>query len=114
MRGVPLFHDRIEAWDHGPVVPSLYHQYKHYGSQPLPVVTDFNRKDLDSADRAALSDLYDYYAQFSAWRLRNMTHEEAPWADASKRANKEISVQALVDHFNPRVDDNYARRLYGG
>jgi hypothetical protein len=44
MRGAPLFADRIEAWDHGPVVPNLYHQYKQYGSQPIPVVTDFNRE----------------------------------------------------------------------
>jgi len=114
MRGVPLFGDRIEAWDHGPVVPSLYHQYKQHGSQPIPVVTDFNRKELADVDRQALSDIYDYYAQFSAWRLRNMTHDEAPWADASKRANREISVTALVEYFSQQVDDNYARRLYGG
>jgi uncharacterized phage-associated protein len=78
MRGAPLFRDRIEAWDHGPVVPGLYRQYKHYGSQPIPAVTDFNQADLDPADRQALSDIYEYYAQFSAWRLRNMTHEEGP------------------------------------
>jgi hypothetical protein len=38
-----------------------------------------------------------------------MTHEEAPWADASKRANKEISVQALVEYFGQQVDDDYDR-----
>ena len=32
MRGAPLFVDRIEAWDHGPVVPTLYHEYKQHGS----------------------------------------------------------------------------------
>jgi uncharacterized phage-associated protein len=114
MRGAPLFADRIEAWDHGPVVPNLYHQYKQYGSQPIPVVTDFNRKDLEEADRQALTDIYAYYAQFSAWRLRNMTHDEAPWADALKRPSKEISVQTLVDYFSQFVDDDYAKRLYGG
>jgi uncharacterized phage-associated protein len=114
MRGAPLFRDRIEAWDHGPVVPSLYHQYKQYGSQPIPSVTDFTWADLEHADRQALSDIYDYYAQFSAWRLRNMTHEEAPWIDASKRTDKEITLPALVEYFSQRVDDDYARRLYGG
>jgi hypothetical protein len=43
-----------------------------------------------------------------------MTHDEAPWADASKRPSKEISVQTLVDYFSQFVDDDYAKRLYGG
>ena len=24
----PLFHERIYAWTHGPVVPKVYHKYK--------------------------------------------------------------------------------------
>jgi len=114
MRGAPLFQDPIEAWDHGPVVPSLYHQYKQHGSQPIPVVADFNWDDLEEVDREALADIYDYYAQFSAWRLRNMTHEETPWIEASKRPNKAITVEALVEYFSQQVDDGYTQRVYGG
>ena len=34
--GEPLFPETIEAWAHGPVVTSVYHQYKEYGSEPIP------------------------------------------------------------------------------
>ena len=30
--GYPCFKDFIEAWDYGPVVRSVYNQYKRYGS----------------------------------------------------------------------------------
>jgi len=33
--GTPLFPDRIEAWTYGPVVPTLYHHYKTYGSSGI-------------------------------------------------------------------------------
>ena len=28
----PLLDEKIEAWRYGPVVPSLYHEFKRYGS----------------------------------------------------------------------------------
>ena len=34
--GHPLFRDQIEAWQHGPVVPSVYQQYKEFGAGPMP------------------------------------------------------------------------------
>jgi len=30
-----LFPDEIEAWRHGPVIPALYHEFKHFGSRPI-------------------------------------------------------------------------------
>lgn len=112
MRGAPLFSDRMEAWDHGPVVPSLYHDYKQHGSDPIPRVENFEPSQIAPQDREALTDIYTYYAQFSAWRLRNMTHEEAPWVDASTKADKEIKPQALIDYFSLQVDDAYTKRVY--
>ena len=33
--GKPLFENRIEAWDLGPVVPEVYHKYKVCGKNPI-------------------------------------------------------------------------------
>ena len=33
---LPLFSDEFEAWRHGPVVSTLYHEYKKYGEQFIP------------------------------------------------------------------------------
>lgn len=110
--GERLFQDELSAWDHGPVVASLYHKYKHYGSQPIPVVVDFDIKQIDEKDRKALCDIYEYYGQYSPWRLRNMTHEEKPWIDAYS-GNKFIPVESLVKFFSPQIDENYVSAIYG-
>jgi len=112
MRGVRLFADSIEAWDHGPVVPNLYHAYKEHKSGPIPVPKDFDASEIDEKDRAALMDIYTFYGQFSAWRLRNMTHEEKPWIEAYKRLDKEIKLHELVEFFGPQVDEEYKGSIY--
>jgi uncharacterized phage-associated protein len=114
MRGEPLIAEDIFAWDHGPVVPSLYHRYKHHGAQPIPIVTDFDVEQIDERDRKALIDIYEYYGQFSPWRLRNMTHDEKPWITAYKSTfGKKMPIESLVEYFKPQIDEDYVSMLYG-
>ena len=34
--GSPCFAEEIEAWDFGPVVPEVYHEFKIFGSADIP------------------------------------------------------------------------------
>lgn len=112
-RGEPLFKERLEAWLHGPVVPDLYQAYKGYGNNPIPPVTDLDLESFDPADRLVLDDVYTYYAQFSGWRLRQMTHSEAPWKEAYEQdMNHEIAIPSLLAHFEGEVEADY-REKYG-
>lgn len=107
-RSEPLFDDDLEAWLHGPVVPSVYRDYRHYGSNALPPVTDLDFEAFDEADRMILDDVHSYYGQYSAWRLRQMTHEETPWREAYEAdQNHKITLEALKAHFDGEVDDAY-------
>ncbi len=113
VRGEPLYREPVEAWLHGPVIPALYHEYKEYGSAGIPPVTNVDTEAFDLADRMILDDVHAYYGQFSGWRLRQMTHEEAPWKDAFEQdMNHEITLDALKAHFDGEVEDSY-RRKYG-
>ena len=31
----PLIKERVEAWSYGPVIPIIYHQFKHYGNKDI-------------------------------------------------------------------------------
>ena len=80
--GELLFEEEIEAWTHGPVVPDLYHAYKEFGANaiPRPIGIDFSL--YDEQTRELLDEVHQVYGQFSAWKLRNMTHDEPPWKTA--------------------------------
>ena len=106
----PLFNERIEAWTHGPVVPELYRLFRDHGSGSIPEYREFDISQLSEIDRAVLDDVYNFYGQFSAWKLRDMTHEEAPWVDAMAMGqNTQITRQALKAHFEQEVGDEYVR-----
>lgn len=106
MTGNPLFNEPIEAWDHGPVSSELYHSYKSYKAGAIPppdvpledITESFNEEQL-----AVLDEVLDVYGQFSAWKLRNLTHEEPTWVDRHGKANCEISHDAMKEYFSTRL-----------
>lgn len=100
----PLFQEAIEAWTHGPVVPELYHIYKEYGAGAIPTPTDVDFSKYSQDEKDFLSEIYSVFGQFSAWKLRNMTHEEPPWRDASASAGL-ISHAALKSYFLTQINE---------
>ena len=64
--GWPLFDEPLEAWAHGPVVPSLYNKYRDYGRNPLPAPENFSFEEIDKEVRDLLHEVYEEFGQFSA------------------------------------------------
>lgn len=99
----PLFPEPVEAWEHGPVVPELYHHYKAYGSGHIPAPTDFDPADYDERTTELLDEIWDTFGQYSAWKLRNITHEDRPWIEAhlngSRARSRTISHGAMRDFY---------------
>lgn len=105
--GRPLFEEEIRAWTHGPVIPDLYHEYKHHGAGAIPMPVGFDVNTLDAEQRELLDEVYDVYGQYSAWKLRNMTHEEAPWVaayDSGAGADAVIRHDAMQDFFRTLIN----------
>jgi uncharacterized phage-associated protein len=98
LKNKPLFDEAIVHWEHGPVVEDLYHTLKKYSSKAVPVDADFDPSSKFTPDQLALiTDINNVYGQFSAWKLRDMTHMESPWL--STESGEEISHEALKIHF---------------
>ena len=99
----PLFKETIEHWDHGPVVPDVYKDYKEYGSNALPVPHNFDYTLLSSQTKEIIDEVRIVYGQFSAWKLRDMTHQEPPWQNTN--ACEEITHQQLKNYFSTQLID---------
>jgi uncharacterized phage-associated protein len=98
----PLFPEAIEAWPHGPVCPEIYHQYKHNGRGPIEDAVAVTPDAFQAPQIDLLEEVYEVFGQFSAWKLRDMTHEESPWKEHEANAS-EIPADALRRHFATRV-----------
>ena len=97
-----LFNDSLEAWAHGPVVGKLYHKYKKFGGTPLSVEQSFfdTYPEIDNEIKNFLNDIYANYGQYSAWKLRDMTHQETPWINASRRESGELTDHDMIKFFS--------------
>jgi uncharacterized phage-associated protein len=101
----PLFPEAIKAWAHGPVVPQVYHDYKHCGAGPIPVEqVDLGKYPADV--REILDEVDSVYGQFTATKLRAMTHQEPPWRDTP--INETITHEKMKEFFKTLVIVNDA------
>ncbi len=103
INGEPLFNDSIEAWEHGPVVPNVYHEYKGFGSDNIPISegADLSLVISHSEVKEVVDEVYNVYGQFSAWKLRDMTHNEPPWSETPR--GEVISHGKLKNYFSTMI-----------
>ena len=97
----PLFKEEIVAWNHGPVVQELYKEYKQYGANGIPI-PNVDLSKYTKEEKELMNEVYTVYGQFSAWKLVNMTHSEAPWSNTA--INEVISHENMKTFFNTLVD----------
>jgi len=97
----PLFSEPIEAWEHGPVCPTLYHLLKGYGASPITSIADPQKIALDDNEKLLVKMVYDSYGQYSAAKLRKITHEEGPWKKTW--ASSPISHEAMTEYFDSLI-----------
>ena len=100
--GESLFPEKIAAWTHGPVVPEIYHRYKQYGSNPIDKQEYNPLKKLTKEQIDFLNEIWSVFGQYSAWKLRDMTHNEKPWMDHEADASV-IEDDELKEYFITRL-----------
>jgi uncharacterized phage-associated protein len=72
----PLFLDPIQAWIHGPVVPRVFREYRHYGWSPI---TQSLNAVLPAQSADLVRSVIVIYGGFSAAQLEQLSHSEDPW-----------------------------------
>lgn len=97
----PLFRNRIEAWQHGPVIPDVYHAFRPQG---IEVVREDARYSAEPAERVAgfLEEIYSIYGRRSPFNLSEITHVPGgPWDIAIRRSGRfaPITDDLIYPHY---------------
>lgn len=113
----PLVDEAVEAWQYGPVFPSLYQEFKRFGSGHITskaTELDMNFDDVevpspeDPSVCQFLDKIWNSYGKYTAVRLSEMTHASgSPWDITWKSAqgvrNKDIPFEVIQNHFAQAV-----------
>lgn len=103
--GKPLFEEDFQAWKFGPVVPSIYQEFKDYGKNNIDSVKgDYSIDSFTEDELDLLMDVLREYGQYSSPALVDITHGVGtPWAKVFKdRANNVISKESMEDYFEKK------------
>lgn len=112
----PILDEHFEAWVHGPVIPSLYHDLKEHGFNNLQVIADegesIEAEMQEKIDRLLtkdqlelISSVLNKYASLTSWELEMLTHSEQPWIQARRNLPPHIGC-------NYRIDRDVMKRFY--
>jgi uncharacterized phage-associated protein len=107
--GAPLIQEPIEVWPYGPVIKSVYQEFKAYGNsaiKQIPLSYSINQqKELDKATDDVIEFALEIAKNLNAIQLSNWTHlPESPWTEAKKNNEKEISNDLMINYFKKFVN----------
>lgn len=102
-----LFSNKFEAWEHGPVDPDLYQEYKKYKYHTIEKHYDL---DIDEEIEAFLNMIIDKYGDLDAGDLEDLSHSEKPWIVA--RGDK-LSFESSNDPIEDRDIKEFYLNEYG-
>lgn len=103
-----LFSEKFEAWIHGPVIPSLYREFKGYSWRNID--EDVRKPEFASEVVDFLDEMIGEYLHLDAYHLEKMTHRESPWVAA--RGQLEIDAPSNAEIDENLMRDHFARRLH--
>jgi uncharacterized phage-associated protein len=135
LRGEALINEQVEAWNFGPVIPSLYHEFKGWGDRPIlgratcdevvfdedgtiSLVEDHKPEiplsgDLsDTYVRGLVNRILEVYGRYSGIQLSNMTHASGtPWDRVRTKyegripKGTDIPQEWIKEHFQQQANE---------
>jgi uncharacterized phage-associated protein len=117
--GEPLINEPIEAWKFGPVINSIYHAFKRFGSGVITQkAVSFDGCDFviptvgkdDTFTNELLETIVKAYGrEFTAIQLSNMSHEQgSPWEVTWKKKNPDEQLKYLQIE-NEEIKDYFTK-----
>ena len=103
----PLVNDHVQAWKHGPVIPSIYYAFRPYGAYDIDPVEMVSDVELGTDTEEFLASVSRMYEKASDWQLSQLTHlQGGPWAKTYKPGVRNIIIpnELIKEHFISKLE----------
>lgn len=94
------FYDKIEAWDYGPTIPSVYFKYSIFGSC---TIFDFQKEDIEKISnyhKKYISLILNINSRYSTQDLVKISKNQKPWINAYLPTfSREITKESIKNYF---------------
>lgn len=98
----PLFDEEILAWKFGPVVKSVYEEFRKFGNSPIELSENQKAPAFNDHLVNFLESIWGIYGKFSAYELVNITHAHKPWRlifDQASDGNAIIPKELIQSYY---------------
>lgn len=108
-----LIHDPVEAWKWGPVIRSLYREFRDFGAEPITSkvsvldggtleereisLNDYSETQDTGWDKQLLERIWSQYGSYTPAQLSDMTHRPGtPWHTMFVRMGNQILPYTVI------------------
>ena len=98
-KNIAAFSDNIEAWQFGPVVPSVYYHFCGFGAMPISILRREVNWSIESADILVIDAIVEEKRILNPWDMVEETHKpDGAWAQIYKDGlgNRRITPIDLI------------------
>lgn len=100
--GEPLVSESFEAWNLGPVLPSVYHRLKIFGDNPIRDIFHINtHPENEKKSLEVIEQVYEKLGKQDGYKLVKITHKEGGgWAlNYEPRLNRTIPHRDVLEEY---------------
>lgn len=107
-----LLDEVIQAWQYGPVIQSLYRDFKHYGNSQITelIKAGDGYPQADSAALPLLNKIWEVYKKYDGVQLSAMTHQPGtPWDITWNEKGGKLLRAAIIP--NNLIRQHYLQKI---
>ena len=111
-----LIRQKVEAWEHGPVIRDVYRAVKKWGYEPVDETINADPENFDDTAITMIDDVYNHFGKYTGAVLWDWTHKPGtPWDRIwypegkrrweSREAPMEIPNSLIKEYFTKAKDE---------
>jgi len=113
LKDSPLIGEKVQAWQYGPVIESVYRAFRSYSSSIITSLyydSNLERYTLPNQDNWAFLDkIWDVYKNYDGLQLSTLTHQKGtPWDQVWNHNNGKHKVGAFIP--DDLIKDYYLKK----